>query len=156
MAGEGRLLILLLTALLSLTLAARLLLHCILPAAVLPQLDIADIALLSLTALVIDRCAAAPAPEAGAMRRRTALLPAPLCFLLLPLAAGESLIGLEALGLAGALGSALLGGAVFALLTLAFDSLLTRPGLDASGKMAPLVNALCLLCAAQAFAGMLL
>lgn len=163
MAGEGWLLILLLTALLSLTLAARLLLRCLLPAAVLPQLDIPDIALLSLTALMIDRCAAAPAPETGAGGRRSALLLAPLCFLLLPLAAGESLpapIGSEAVGLAaslaGALGSGLLGGAVFDLLTLAFDSLMTRPGLEASGKMAPLVSAICLLCATQAFAGMLL
>lgn len=178
-AGEDWLLILLLTALLCITLAVKLLLRCLLPAAVLPGLDIPLIALLSLVALLIDHFAT-PAASKPKSSRRTALLLAPLCFLLLPLAAGETgavlndpssaglflsslepnahaLAGLNQLTSFGkALQLGLIGGACFGILTLAFDSLLTRPSFGRQARLAPLVNALCLYCAAQAFAAVLL
>lgn len=157
---EGWLLILLLTALLGAALAVKLLLRWRLPALLLPELDVPNVALLSLTALSIDHYAPpAPAKPAPA-KRRTSLLLAPLCFLLLPWAAGEGASSLSSQAtamaeLVGALRQALVGGAVFAALTLAFDSLQRRPSFEEAPVLAPAVNALCLLCAAQVFAGLL-
>ncbi len=160
---EGWLLILLLTALLCAALAVKLLLRWRMPAILLPELDAPNIALLSLSALSIDHYAPPAKPtKPAAARRRLSLLLAPLCFLLLPWAAGEGVavasLSNQATAMAepaGALRLALLGGAIFAALTLAFDSLQSRPAFEAMPRLAPAVNALCLFCAAQILAGLL-
>lgn len=144
-AREGCRLSVLLTALLWAALLALLLLQSIVPAAVLPEMNVPNIALLSLAALVIDHYAAR-GRKAAREGRFVAALAAALGFFLLPLAAGMTGLG-EAIRLGA------LGGATFGIVAVMFDSAQMRPNAGAT-MVTPIVNALCIYLAAQGFAGM--
>lgn len=135
----------LLTALLWAALLALLLLRSIVPAAVLPEMNVPNIALLSLAALVIDHYAAR-GRKAAREGRFVAALAAALGFFLLPLEAEMTDLG-EAIKLG------MLGGITFGGVALMFDSAQMRPNADATG-VTPIVNALCIYLAAQGFSGM--
>ena len=114
------------------------------PIAVIPALDIPNIAALSLVALLIDHYLAR-----GAKRCYVCvILLSALTFGLLPYAAGFSTL-VEALKLAG------IGGAVFTVTTLLFGSVQNRLSSGPAAKAAPILSALGLYLAAQCFAGWL-
>lgn len=135
----------LLTAVLFAVILAAFILRTVQPAAVLPPLNIPNIVLISLLALVPDAYL-----TRGAKRRWVwvAVLSA-AAFALLPLTAGFAdgntfwKIGL-------------IGGAVFTVNTWLFDSIQNRLSSGGKATAAPILSALGLYLAAQCFAGILL
>lgn len=112
------------------------------PAALIPGLDIPNMAALSLAALLIDHYVARDA------KRCYICIPvfSAVTFGLLPLCAGFASL-LEALKLA------ILGGVVFTATTWIYTSLQDRLSSGPMAKLAPIFSALGLYLAAQCFAG---
>lgn len=115
------------------------------PAAILPRLNIPNLVLLSLLALLADYYVT------GGKKRcyLWGLLLSGVTFGLLPLAA-FFVSGLEALKLG------IIGGIVFAVCTWLFSSIRERLSSGPVAKAAPVLSALGLYLAAQCFAGILL
>ena len=135
----------LLAAVLGCTLLVAVLVRTFLPIVILPELDISNMVLLSLVALLADHYLA---PDA---RRCYICIPAlsALTFGLLPWAACF-------VGLAQAAKLAVVGGAVFTAVTWLFSSILDRISSGPDRKLAPLVSAFGLYLAFQGFAGLIL
>lgn len=116
-----------------------------LPAVIIPALDMPNVVLLSLAALVLDHYLA-PGVE-----RCYFCIPAlsAVTFGLLPWAAGFA-VPVEALKLA------LIGGVVFTCITWLYTAMTERMASGPAKKLAPLVSALGLYLAAQCLAGMFL
>jgi hypothetical protein len=114
------------------------------PAALIPQLDIPNMAALSLATLLVDHYAAKGA------KRCYICIPvfAALTFGILPFCAGFASI-LEAVKLA------VLGGVVFTATTWIYTSLQDRLSTGPMAKLAPLFSALGLYLAVQCFAGLI-
>lgn len=114
------------------------------PAALIPGLDIPNMAALSLAALLVDHYAAKGA------KRCYICIPvfATLTFGILPFCAGFASI-LEAVKLA------VLGGVVFTATTWIYTSLQDRLSTGPMAKLAPLFSALGLYLAVQCFAGLI-
>ena len=114
------------------------------PAALIPQLDIPNMAALSLATLLVDHYAAKGA------KRCYICIPvfATLTFGILPFCAGFASI-LEAVKLA------VLGGVVFTATTWIYTSLQDRLSTGPMAKLAPLFSALGLYLAVQCFAGLI-
>lgn len=135
----------LLAAVLSIALLACILVRALAPRMILPKLDIPNMVLLSLVALVLDHYIA---PSA---KRCYVCIPifAAITFGLLPFAA--CFVGIwEALKLA------LAGGIVFTVVTLLYSTIQDRLSSGPAAKAAPILSALGLYLAFQAFAGMIL
>lgn len=114
------------------------------PIAVIPALDIPNMTVLSLAALLVDHYVVK-----GAKRCYICVIVCSvLSFGLIPFAAGFATI-MEALKLA------VVGGAVFTVATLLFGSIQNRLSTGPAAKAAPILSALGLYLAAQAFAGLL-
>ena len=114
------------------------------PAAVIPALDIPNMAAISLLALLIDHYAAKNA------KRCYICIPvlSALTFGLLPFAAGFA-TGMEAVKLG------LMGAVVFTALTFLFTSVQDRLSTGPAAKAAPALSAVGLYLAMQCFAGLL-
>lgn len=114
------------------------------PAALIPRLNIPNMAALSLTALLIDQYAAKGA------KRCYICIPvfSAITFGLLPLCAGFA-SPLEAVKLA------VLGGVVFTATTWIYTSLQDRLSTGPMAKLAPIFSALGLYLALQCFAGLI-
>ena len=114
------------------------------PAALIPQLDIPNMAALSLATLLVDHYAAKGA------KRCYICIPvfAALTFGILPFCSGFASI-LEAVKLA------VLGGVVFTATTWIYTSLQDRLSTGPMAKLAPLFSALGLYLAVQCFAGLI-
>ncbi len=141
MKNHKYLLNILLAAVLCLGLAIAVLVRTFQPAAVMPELSIPNLTLLSLAVLLLDRFLA------PAAKRDYALILA-LCavtFTLLPLAAGMGSVKL-AIG----------GSAVFTAVTWLFSTMTDRMESGCHTKTAAVASALGLYLAVQAFAGILL
>ena len=135
----------LLAAVLSVALLVCVLVRTLAPRMILPQLDIPNMVLVSLVALVLDHYLAPGA------KRCYICIPvfAAVTFGLLPFAA--CFVGaLEALKLA------LSGSIVFTLVTLLYSTIQDRLSSGPAAKAAPILSALGLYLAFQAFAGMIL
>lgn len=134
-----------LAVVLCIALLAAVLLRTFIPAIILPELDLPMMVLLSLIALLIDHYAAKNA------KRCYICIPvfAVITFGLLPFAAGM-FSAMEAVKLA------VLGGAVFTLVTWLFTSMQERIASGPAAKAAPVVSALCMYCAAQCLTGILI
>lgn len=135
----------LLAAALSIGLLTCILLRTLAPRMILPQLDIPNMVMLSLIALVLDHYLAPGA------KRCYICIPvfAAVTFGLLPFAA--CFVGaLEALKLA------LAGAIVFTLVTFLYSTIQDRLSSGPAAKAAPILSALGLYLAFQAFAGMIL
>lgn len=115
------------------------------PAAWLPELDIPNMVLLSLLALLIEHYLAPGNP------RCYICIPVlgALTFGLLPVAAGIVVVS-------EAWKFALVGGAVFTVTTWLFSSISDRLSTGPKAHAAAVISALCLYLAAQVFAGMVL
>ena len=135
----------LLAAVLSIALLVCILVRTLAPRMILPQLDIPNMVLLSLVALVLEHYIA---PSAKRCYICIPLFSA-VTFGLLPFAACFAGIG-EALKLA------LAGGIVFTLVTLLYSTIQDRLSSGPAAKAAPILSALGLYLAFQAFAGMIL
>ena len=135
----------LLTAVLGIALTAAVLVRTFVPAIIFPQLDIPNMVLLSLAALVLDHYIAP-----GAKRCYICIpLFSALSFGLLPFAA--CFVGaLEAVKLG------LIGAVVFTAITWIFSSMQDRLSTGPAAKAAPIVSALGLYLAIQALMGMIL
>ena len=135
----------LLTAVLGIALTAAVLVRTFVPAIIIPQLDIPNMVLLSLAALVLDHYIAP-----GAKRCYICIpLFSALSFGLLPFAA--CFVGaLEAVKLG------LIGAVVFTAITWIFSSMQDRLSTGPAAKAAPIVSALGLYLAIQALMGMIL
>ena len=135
----------LLTAVLGIALLAAVLVRTFVPAIIIPQLDIPNMVLLSLAALVLDHYIAP-----GAKRCYICIpLFSALSFGLLPFAA--CFVGaLEAVKLG------LIGAIVFTVITWIFSSMQDRLSTGPAAKAAPIVSALGLYLAIQALMGMIL
>ena len=135
----------LLTAVLGVALTAAVLVRTFVPAIIIPQLDIPNMVLLSLAALVLDHYVAP-----GAKRCYICIpLFSALSFGLLPFAA--CFVGaLEAVKLG------LVGTVVFTATTWIFSSMQDRLSTGPAAKAAPIVSALGLYLAIQALMGMIL
>ena len=135
----------LLTAVLGIALTAAVLVRTFVPAIIIPQLDIPNMVLLSLAALVLDHYFAP-----GAKRCYICIpLFSALSFGLLPFAA--CFVGtLEAVKLG------LIGAIVFTAITWIFSSMQDRLSTGPAAKAAPIVSALGLYLAIQALMGMIL
>ena len=135
----------LLTAVLGIALLAAVLVRTFVPAIIIPQLDIPNMVLLSLAALVPDHYIAP-----GAKRCYICIpLFSALSFGLLPFAA--CFVGaLEAVKLG------LIGAVVFTAITWIFSSMQDRLSTGPAAKAAPIVSALGLYLAIQALMGMIL
>ena len=135
----------LLTAVLGIALTVAVLVRTFVPAIIIPQLDIPNMVLLSLAALVLDHYIAP-----GAKRCYICVpLFSPLSFGLLPFAA--CFVGaLEAVKLG------LIGAVVFTVITWIFSSMQDRLSTGPAAKAAPIVSALGLYLAIQALMGMIL
>ena len=135
----------LLTAVLGIALTAAVLVRTFVPAIIIPQLDIPNMVLLSLAALVLDHYIAP-----GAKRCYICVpLFSALSFGLLPFAA--CFVGaLEAVKLG------LIGAVVFTVITWIFSSMQDRLSTGSAAKAAPIVSALGLYLAIQALMGMIL
>lgn len=131
-----------LSVVLGLTLLAAVLARTFAPAVIIPALDIPNLALLSLIALVADHYLA---PGAGRCWICIPVLSA-LTFGVLPFAACFAAAD-EALKLA------LAGGVVFTITAWLFTTIQDRLSSGPAAKAAPLVSALGLYLAAQCFAG---
>ena len=114
------------------------------PAAVIPVLDIPNMAALSLVALLADHYAAKGAD------RCYICIPvfSAITFGLLPFCAGFA-TGLEALKLAA------VGGVVFTAITWLYSAMLDRLSSGPAAKAAPFLSALGLYLAVQCFAGLI-
>ena len=135
----------LLVAVLSLALLVCILVRTLAPRIILPKLDIPNMVLISLIALVLDHYIAPGA------KRCYICIPvfAAVIFGLLPFAA--CFVGvLEALKLA------LTGGIVFTVVTLLYSTIQDRLSSGPVAKAAPILSALGLYLAFQAFAGIIL
>lgn len=135
----------LLAAVLSIALLACILVRTLAPRIILPKLDIPNMVLISLVALVLDHYIAPGA------KRCYVCIPifAAITFGLLPFAA--CFVGIwEALKLA------LAGGVVFTVVTLLYSTIQDRLSSGPAAKAAPILSALGLYLAFQAFAGMIL
>ena len=135
----------LLTAVLGIALTAAVLVRTFVPAIIIPQLDIHNMVLLSLAALVLDHYIAP-----GAKRCYICIpLFSALSFGLLPFAA--CFVGaLEAIKLG------LIGAVVFTAITWIFSSMQDRLSTGPAAKAAPIVSVLGLYLAIQALMGMIL
>ena len=136
---------LLLAAAMTVALLICILVRALAPRMILPQLDIPNMVLISLVALVLDHYVAPGA------KRCYICIPvfAAITFGLLPFAA--CFVGaLEALKLA------VVGAAVFTLVTWLYSTIQDRLSSGPAAKLAPIFSALGLYLAFQAFAGMIL
>lgn len=135
----------LLAAVLSIALLICILVRALAPRMILPQLDIPNMVLISLVALVLDHYMAPGA------KRCYICIPvfAAVTFGLLPFAACF-------VGIFEALKLALAGGIVFTLVTLLYSTIQDRLSSGPAAKAAPILSALGLYLAFQAFAGMIL
>ena len=131
-----------LTAVLAVVLLAMVLLRAFAPTIILPVFDIPTLTAICLAALVLDHYLA---PNA---KRCYVCVPvfAALSFGILPLAAG--LVAME-----NALGLALTGAAVFTVCTFVFTSIQDRLSSGPAARLAPVMSALGIWLAVQAFAG---
>ena len=131
-----------LTAVLAAVLAAMVILRAVSPQLILMQFDIVTITAISLAALVLDHYVAPGA------KRCYICIPvfAVLAFGILPLAAGM-------VALKNALGLALTGAVIFTLCTFVFTSIQDRLSSGPAAKFAPIMSALGIWLAVQAFAG---
>ena len=131
-----------LTALLAAVLAAMVLLRTFAPRIILPVFDIPTLTAISLAALVLDHYLAPGA------KRCWVCIPvfAALSFGLLPLAAG--LVAVK-----DALGLALTGAGIFTLCTFVFTSIQDRLSSGPAARLAPVMSAVGIWLAVQAFAG---
>ena len=134
-----------LTVVLGIALAVCVILRALLPMAVLPKLDIPNMVLLSLVALLMDHY------FARGEKKFCICLPlfSAATFGILPWAAGFA-SGLQALQLA------LMGGITFGLTAWVFTQMQDRLSSGPAAKAAPILSALGLYLAAQCFAGILL
>lgn len=134
-----------LTALLGIALAVCAVIRAFAPFAVLPRLDIPNMVLLSLGALVLDHYLA------GGYQKITVFTPigAALSFALLPWAAGAA-YGTEVLKLG------LVGAVTFTVTAWLFASLQDRLSSGPAAKAAPIFSALGLYLASQCMMGMIL
>lgn len=134
-----------LAAVLFVACAIALLVRVWLPAAIIPELNIPNMALLSLIALLADHYIAK-----GAKRCYICILIfSAITFGVLPYAAGFA-AGWDVLKLA------LVGGAVFTLLTFLYSSIQERLSSGPNAKAAPLLSAFGLYLAFQVFANIIL
>lgn len=135
----------LLAAVLSIGLLVCILVRTLAPRIILPQLDIPNIVLISLIALVLDHYIAPGA------KRCYICIPvfAAITFGLLPFAACFA-------GIVEALKLALAGGIVFTVVTLLYSTIQDRLSSGPVAKAAPVLSALGLYLAFQAFAGIIL
>ena len=115
------------------------------PAVILPKLDIPNMVLLSLVALLLDHYLASGAKRCYLC---SAVLAA-LTFGLLPFASGFA-------GIMDALKLALVGGIVFTVSALLYTSVQDRLSSGPVAKAAPILSALGLYLAAQCFTGIIL
>ena len=145
MKAKDMLLSALLTAVLGAALLAATLVDIFAPAAILPKLDIVAMVLLSLIALVLDSFIA---PNAKRCYMCVFVFSA-ISFGLLPWACGLASAGEIAL-------NALVGGAVFTIVTLLFSSALDRMNSGKRSWRSVIVTAVGFFLAAQAFSGILL
>ena len=131
-----------LTAVLAAVLAAMVLVRAFAPNMILPIFDIPTLTAISLAALVLDHYVAPGA------KRCWICIPvfAALSFAILPFAAG--LVALKYV-----LGLALTGAVVFSLCTFVFTSVLDRLSSGPVARLAPIMSALGIWLAVQAFAG---
>ncbi len=134
-----------LAVLLGLILAVAVLLRSFSPALILPELNIPNMALISLLALLIDHY------FAPGSKRCYFCIPifGALCFGLLPFAAGFATA-------AQLWKLALVGGILFTLLTWLFSSILDRISTGPEARLAPVISAFGLYLAFQALTGILL
>ena len=131
-----------LTAVLTAVLAVMVVLRTFAPQIILPVVDIPTLTAISLAALVLDHYLAK-----GAKRCWICIpLFAALSFGILPFAAG--MVAVKYL-----LGLALTGAAVFTLCTFVFTSIQDRLSSGPAAKLAPIMSALGIWLAVQAFAG---
>ena len=131
-----------LTAVLAAVLAAMALVRAFAPNMILPIFDIPTLTAISLAALVLDHYVAPGA------KRCWICIPvfAALSFAILPFAAG--LVALKYV-----LGLALTGAAIFTICTFVFTSVLDRLSSGPVARLAPIMSALGIWLAVQAFAG---
>ena len=132
----------LLTAVLAAVLAAMVVLRAVSPQLILMQFDIVSITAICLAALVLDHYLVPGA------KRCYICIPifAALSFGILPFAAG--LVAVEY-----ALGLALTGAAIFTVCAFVFTSIQDRLSSGPAAKLAPILSALGIWLAVQAFAG---
>ena len=133
-----------LTATLGIALAACMVIRAMAPMAVVPQLDVPNVVLLSMIALLAEFYIAGE----GKCNALTFLFSA-LTFGVLPLACGAMEV-MEAVKLA------VIGGVIFTLCAWLFDSVVDRLTTGPAAKAAPILSALGIYLAAQCFAGMIL
>ena len=133
-----------LTVVLGLALAVCMIIRTMAPMAVLPQLDVPNVVLLSMIALLAEFYIAGE----GKCNALTFLFSA-LTFGVLPLACGV-METMEALKLA------VIGGVIFTLCAWLFDSVCDRLTTGPAAKAAPVFSALGIWLAAQCFSGILL
>ena len=114
------------------------------PAAVIPGLDIPNVAAVSLIALVLDHYVT------GGAKRCYICIPvfSAITFGLIPFCAGLT-SGMEAVKLA------ILGGVVFTATTWIYSSMEDRHSTGPAAKLAPILSAAGLFLAAQCFAGLM-
>ena len=131
-----------LTAVLAAVLAVMALVRAFAPSIILPIFDIPTLTAISLVALVLDHYVAPGA------KRCWICIPvfAALSFAILPFAAG--LVALKYV-----LGLALTGAVVFSLCTFVFTSVQDRLSSGPAARLAPIMSALGIWLAVQAFAG---
>ena len=134
-----------LTGVLALALAVCVAIRTAAPMAVLPRLDIPNMVLLSLVALVLSHYCTG----AAATHNIVTVIGTAVVFALLPWAAGFA-AGMDALKLG------ILGCVVFELTAWLFDSIQDRLSSGPAAKAAPLLSAFGLYLAAQCFSGMAL
>lgn len=134
-----------LVTILTVALVVAVLIRTFAPNVIIPILNVPNIVLLSLTALLVDHYIAKGAKRCYIC---TAVFSA-LCFGLLPLAAGFA-------PPAQAWKLALAGGVIFTLVTFLFSSIQERLSSGPAAKSAPLLSALGLYLAFQIFSGMIL
>ena len=131
-----------LTAVLTAVLAVMVVLRTVSPQLILMQFDIVSITGISLAALVLDHYLAKGAKRCGICIP----LFAALSFGLLPFAAG--MVAVKYL-----LGLALTGAVVFTVCTFVFTSIQDRRSSGPAAKLAPIMSAIGIWLAVQAFAG---
>ena len=131
-----------LTAVLAVVLAAMVLVRAFAPQIILPIFDIPTLTAISLVALVLDHYLAKGA------RRCWICIPvfAALSFGILPFAAGM-------VALSNILGLALTGAVIFTICTFVFTSVQDRLSSGPAARLAPIMSALGIWLAVQAFAG---
>ena len=133
-----------LTVVLGVALAVCMVIRAMAPMAVLPQLDVPNVVLLSMIALLAEFYIAGE----GKCNVLTFLFSA-VAFGILPLACG-------AMEVTEALKLAVIGGVIFTLCAWLFDSVCDRLTTGPAAKAAPIFSALGIYLAAQCFAGMIL